>query len=153
VRRLAALWLAVALVTPALAAASDQHPSQNELESEIMCPICGTTLDQSDSAAAQQLKMFIRSRIAAGQTKGQIEDQLVARFGEQVLAAPPKKGFNLLAWLLPLVGLAIAVPVVGYAAWRWSHSRDRADEEPPPGPLDPELERRLERELARFEGQ
>jgi cytochrome c-type biogenesis protein CcmH len=140
----------LALGVPAAAVASERHPTQNELEGEIMCPVCGTTLDQSDAAVARQMKMFIRSRIAAGESKSQIEDRLVAKFGEQVLAAPPKKGFNLLAWLLPLVGLAIAVPTLGYAAWRWSQGRERVEEPPA---LDPELERRLDRELGRFEAQ
>jgi cytochrome c-type biogenesis protein CcmH len=149
-RALAALVLVLALAAPAAASASDRHPTQNELEGEIMCPVCGTTLDQSDSAIARNMKQFIASRLAAGDSKGAIEDKLVARFGEQVLAAPPKKGFNLLAWLLPLIGLAIAVPAVGFAAWRWSQARERADEPPA---LDPELERRLDRELGRFEAQ
>jgi cytochrome c-type biogenesis protein CcmH len=150
VKRLAALILMLALGAPAAAVASERHPTQNELEGEIMCPVCGTTLDQSDAAVARQMKMFIRSRIAAGESKSKIEDRLVAKFGEQVLAAPPKKGFNLLAWLLPLVGLAIAVPALGYAAWRWSQGREPPDEPPP---LDPQLERRLDRELGRFEAQ
>jgi cytochrome c-type biogenesis protein CcmH len=148
-----AALLAVGLVALALAPgglASEERPTQNELESEIMCPICATTLDQSDARMAQNMKQFIAGRIAAGDTKSEIEDQLVSRFGEQVLAAPPREGFNLLAWLLPLVGLLAAVPIVGWAAWRWSRGRA----EPPAGgapKLEPELERRLERELARFE--
>jgi cytochrome c-type biogenesis protein CcmH len=146
-RRLAGLLLVVALAAPAVALASERHPTQNELEGEIMCPVCGTTLDQSDAAVAQQMKMFIAARIAAGDSKGEIEDQLVAQFGEQVLAAPPKHGFNLLAWLLPLIGLAVAIPVVGYLAWRWSRARPPDDG----APLDPELDRRLDQELARYE--
>ena len=138
--------LALAAAAPALA--SQQHPTQNELEGEIMCPVCGTTLDQSDAAIAQNMKMFIAHEIAAGRTKSQIEDSLVAKFGEQVLASPPKHGFNLLAWLLPLIGLAVAIPIVGWLAWRWSRSR-----EPPPdgGQLDPELDRLVDTELARFD--
>ena len=141
--------LVAGLAAPAAALASDQHPTQNELETEIMCPVCGTTLDQSDAAVAQNMKMFIAHRIAAGDSKSQIEDQLVARFGEAVLAAPPKHGFNLLAWLLPLIGLLVAAPIVGWAAWRWSRSR-----EPAPvatSALDPDVERRIDNELARFE--
>jgi cytochrome c-type biogenesis protein CcmH len=137
----------LAVAAPATAWASDRHPTQNELEGEIMCPVCGTTLDQSDSAVARQMKMFISARIATGDSKGEIEDRLVSKFGEQVLAAPPKKGFNLLAWLLPLIALAVAVPVVGYTAWRWSKARGPDDGEPP----DPELDRRLDHELARFD--
>jgi cytochrome c-type biogenesis protein CcmH len=145
------LCLAVlALVGAAPALASNAHPTQNELEGEIMCPVCGTTLDQSDSSVAQNMKMFIAAEIRAGKTKSEIEDSLVSQFGEAVLAAPPKHGFNLLAWLLPLIGLAVAVPIVGWLAWRWSHGR-----EPPPPPdearLDPELDRLVDSELARFD--
>ena len=46
--------VAALLVVP-VARASEQHPTQAELEGEVMCPVCGTTLDQSDSPAAQQI--------------------------------------------------------------------------------------------------
>ena len=66
-----------------------------------MCPTCHTTLDQSSSAVADRMRTFIRARIAAGDTKSEIKSKLVDDFGEQVLASPPKRGFNLLAWVLP----------------------------------------------------
>ena len=97
------------------------------------------------------MKAFIRERIAAGDTKSEIKASLVDQFGPAVLAEPPKKGFELVAWLLPLAGLVLGVVVVGLLAWRWSHARG-GDE--PPGqaePLDPALERRLDDELARYE--
>ena len=143
--------VALALALPAAAVASEERPTQNELESEIMCPVCATTLDQSDARIAQNMKQFIRARIAAGDTKSEIEDKLVARFGEGVLAAPPREGFNLLAWLLPLIGLAVAVPLLAYAAWRWSGGRSAEPEPEPAADVEPELEQRLERELARFD--
>jgi len=103
--RLLALALA-ALLLAAPAAASERHPTQGELESELMCPICaGETLAQSDTAPAQRIKAYIASRIAAGATKSQIKDELVTQWGQRILAAPPRHGFNLLAWVLPLVGI------------------------------------------------
>jgi cytochrome c-type biogenesis protein CcmH len=138
-----------ALALAAAAAASERHPSLAELESRIMCPICHTTLDQSDSPIARRMKAFIAQRIAAGDTTSQIEDKLVAQFGPEVLATPPKHGFNLLVWVLPLVGIVVAAIVLGVLAVRWTRSR-----EPPAavaGPIDPELERRLDEELARFD--
>jgi cytochrome c-type biogenesis protein CcmH len=103
------------------------------------------------------MRAFIRTRIAAGDSKQEIKDALVDEFGEQVLAAPPRRGFNLLAWVLPLVGLAVAAAVLGLAAWRWTAGREpAADAAPDPrangkAPIDPELERRVDEELARFE--
>jgi len=147
-----ALLLAViALVLAAApAAASDRHPTQGELEGEIICPTCHTTIDQSDSPIAQRMKLFISRRIAAGDTRTQIEDKLIATFGPSVVARPATHGFDLLAWLLPIVGLLGGAAVIGVAAWRWSRVRAPAALAGPP--LDPDVERRVDEEIARFEG-
>ena len=122
--------------------------SQADLEGEIMCPVCNTTLDQSDSPIARRMKADIASRIAAGQSKQQIKDELVAQFGTKVLAAPPAKGFNLLAWLLPFAALFGGALVLGLLAWRWSRNREPSSPAPR---LSPALERRVDEELARFD--
>jgi cytochrome c-type biogenesis protein CcmH len=154
--RLVAAFAAAALLLAPAAAASEQHPTLNELENEVMCPVCGTTLAQSDSPAAEQIKQFIRTAIARGDTKSEIKTDLVRNYGDAILAAPPKHGFNLLAWLLPLAGLAIAVLVLAGAAWHWSRGRAPEPVSASPsangrGPIDPELERRVDEELARFD--
>ena len=149
--------LAAALLLAAPAAASEQHPTLNELENQIMCPVCaGETLAQSDSPAAAQVKRYIQRRIAAGDTRGQIKRELVSIYGTRILAAPPRHGFDLLAWVLPLVGILCAAGAMGVLAWRWSR---RGEEQAAAAawsqngrPLDPELEARLDEELARFDG-
>ncbi len=147
-----ALLLAVAalVLAAAPATASDRHPTQGELEGEIICPTCRTTLDQSDAPIAQRMKAFIARRIAAGDTRTQIEDKLIATFGPSVVARPATHGFDLLAWLLPIAGILGGAAVIGVAAWRWSRVRASAPVSVPP--LDPEVERRVDEELARFEG-
>jgi len=143
-----ALVLVAALLAAPVAHASERHPTQAELEGEVMCPVCGTTLDQSNSPAAEQIKRVIARRIAAGDTKSEIEDRLVANYGESILAAPPHHGFGLVAWWLPIVGIVLAAAAVGFGAWRWSRAREPA---PRAAPLDPALEQRLDDELRRFE--
>ena len=96
------------------------------------------------------MKTFIRVRIAAGDSAAQIKAQLVDQFGPAVLAEPPKRGFDLLAWLLPLAALGLGIVVVGALAWTWSRRRD-SDVEAPDAELDPDLERRVDEELARYE--
>lgn len=142
----------LALAGPAAAAC----PSAAALEGEVMCPTCKTTLDQSDAPAARQIKAFIRSRAEACVSEQQIKDELVAQFGPAVLAAPPREGFHWVAWLLPLAGLVLGAVVVSLLVWRWSRLRAPA---PPAAAesngrvtLDPEVERRLDHELARFDG-
>jgi cytochrome c-type biogenesis protein CcmH len=139
--------LALASAPGALAGGGDA-PTLAGLEGEVMCPVCKTTLDQSSSPAAQQIKDFIARRIQAGDSEQQIKDKLVAVYGKQILAAPPKEGFDLLAWVLPLVGLIGGALVLGLLAWRWSRGREPR---PPAPALSPALERRVDEELARFD--
>ena len=142
----AAALAALALAAPALA--GGERPRAADLEAELVCPTCKSTLDQSDAPVARRMKAYIRSRIAAGAGADEIKQELVDQFGPGVLAEPPKRGFDLLVWWLPLGGIALAALAVGALAWRWSRSRGPDVVE---APLDPELERRLDDELARFE--
>jgi len=152
-RLLAALVVALAVVSPA--AASEQNPTLPELERELICPTCHESLAASSSPIADRMRAFIRARIAAGDTKSEIKAKLVDQFGESVLAAPPKSGFNLLAWLLPLAGIVVAATILGVLAYRWSRGRKAPDPADPSANgrfhLDPELERRLDEELAHFD--
>ena len=148
--------LAAALAAPA-APASERQPTLRELEGELMCPTCeGQTLEQSNAPAADRMRAFIRERIRLGDTKSEIKRALEEEFGPRVLAAPPKRGFGLLAWVLPLAGLAIGALAVGALAWRWSRGREQAPDAGAPelngrSRLDRDLERRLDEELARFD--
>ena len=147
IRLLAAALVALALAGSAVAA---DPPRQADLEAEIVCPTCHTTLDQSSSPIATRMKAFIRARIAAGDSATQIKAKLVDQFGPAVLAEPPKRGFDLLAWLLPLAALGLGIVVVGALAWTWSRRRE-SNIDPQSAELDPDLERRVDEELARYE--
>jgi cytochrome c-type biogenesis protein CcmH len=146
--RLAALLLA-ALVLAAPAAAGSK-PDASEIETELVCPVCHETLDQSTAPIAQEMKATIRRRIAQGWTKKQIIDEMVANFGPQVLSTPSKHGFDALAWILPIGGVLIGVAALGLGARHWT--RVPATEGVRDDSLDPELERRVDEELARFDG-
>jgi cytochrome c-type biogenesis protein CcmH len=153
---LAAAGVVLALAGPAAAVCRPQT-SLARLENEIMCPVCvGETLAQSDSPAAAQLKRVIQRRVRACQSEGQIKRELVAEYGTRILAAPPRHGFDLLAWVLPLVGILAGASGLALLAWRWSRSREEPAALGPASmngrPLDPELEKRLDEELARFDG-
>ena len=146
---LALALLAATVAVPAAPAARDV-PSATSLEAELVCPTCGTTLDRSDAPVARRMKAYIRERIAAGESEAQIKAGLVEQFGPGVLAEPPKRGFDLLAWVLPIAGVAGGAVAVGLVARSWSRRRGppAGDDEPV---LDPELVRRVDEELARFD--
>jgi cytochrome c-type biogenesis protein CcmH len=153
VTRAAILLAAVALVVAAPAAASEKHPTQAELETMLVCPSCHVPLDESNSPVAQEMKSFIRTRIAQGATRSQIVDELVGppnNLGTAVLGVPRTHGFDLIAWVLPFVGIALGASAIGAGAWRWS--RTRAAPGGPAPALDAEQERRVDEELARLDG-
>jgi cytochrome c-type biogenesis protein CcmH len=144
--------VAAVLAFAAPAVASEERPTQHELESELICPTCHTTLDQSNAPVALQMKALIAQRIAAGDTRSEIEQRVVAEYGRSVLAKPDKNGLDLLAWVLPIVGLLAGAIVVGVAAWRWSGRRGTGlDVDAEQEPLEPELEQLVDEELRRLE--
>jgi len=145
---LAVAAAALALAGPAAACA---HPktSLSYLEGQIMCPTCHTTLDMSEAPAAQQIKAQISGRIAQCWSAKQIEDELIGNFGQGILAAPPHKGFDLLAWWLPIGGVLAGGALLAAGVWRWSRTRV-SDTEPPPD-LDPETDRQIDELLARMD--
>ena len=144
-----ALAFAAVLGAVLVGAASAAPPNAADLEAELVCPVCETTLDQSNAPVAERMKTFIRVRIAAGDSEREIKDALVAEFGPGVIAEPPAGGFGLLAWLLPLGALLGGAVAVGLLIRAWS--RRAAPTDPADERLDPELERLVDDELARFD--
>jgi len=148
-RLIVATLAALAFVAAPAAVASEEQPTSLEIQQELWCADCETTLaDASAVSYTPEAIALIASRVDAGDTKSEIKDRLVAEYGTQILAAPPKKGFNLLAWLLPIVGVLGGALVLAVLAWRWSRVREPGL---PVGVLDPALERRIDQELARFD--
>jgi cytochrome c-type biogenesis protein CcmH len=152
-RSLAATFVALVLAGSALA--SEEKPTLAELESELYCPTCQQLLALSNAPIADRIRAFVSARIAAGDGKSEIKEKLVAEFGEGVLAAPPARGFNLLVWVLPIAGALLSLVVLGVLARRWTQRRaPPASSDSAPSaraPLDPDLEHRIDEELARLE--
>ena len=152
IQRLAAVAVA-ALVLAGPAAAGCAHPktSLSYLEGQIMCPTCHTTLDQSSAPAAERIKVFIRHRIDQCATADQIRAELVTNFGSGILAAPTHKGFDLLAWWLPLGGVIGGAGVLAFGVWRWSRTRDGDAGDDADASLDAADEQRLDELLAKLD--
>ena len=121
-RALAALAVALILASalaasPAAALAQESEPQLPYDEDEalaidrmLICPVCpAETIDQAQVEISRQMRAVVRQMLADGASRDEILDFFVARYGAQVLAAPPKSGVNLLAWLLPLVGVIAAL--------------------------------------------
>ena len=119
----AALAVILTLAGPASAVACPKT-SVADLEDEIMCPVCGTSLATAGEAPlAVQQRRLIGGLVNQCRSKDQIKTALVAQYGDAVLAEPRSKGFGLTTYLVPgLAFLAGAVAVV-IAALRWRRGR------------------------------
>jgi cytochrome c-type biogenesis protein CcmH/NrfF len=140
--------LLAVVAAPAPATAAPATWSVPDLENQLMCPVCHDLLSQSQSAAANSIRQYIQQKHDAGWSRQRVLNALVAQYGQAILAAPPKHGFGLVAWVVPGLVLLLGIAVAVVLAMAWSRSRSNgggvlaAD-----GPLDPELERRIDREL------
>ena len=140
-RRLLLVVLVLLVAVPAAHAAQPQF-SMSDIETELMCPTCQTRLDLSHSPAADRIRAYVEAKREAGWTKQQVKDALVADFGPAVLAAPPARGFGLVAWLAP-----IAIGVLGIAVALALIRRRRSA----PAPIDPAVDARVDAALRDFD--
>jgi cytochrome c-type biogenesis protein CcmH len=112
------VWLGALLLLAPFAAA--QAAAETELEAatravatQLRCPLCqGVSIQDSPSELAQEMKGVIRHQLESGRTPEQVRAYFVERYGEWVLLEPEPRGFNLLVYLLPLLGLAVGAGVV-----------------------------------------
>jgi cytochrome c-type biogenesis protein CcmH len=138
------------LAPPAGAMAQTPRTSVPDIEDEVMCLECGTALNVSNSAVADQEREFIAGLVAQGLTKAQVKAALVEEYGPRVLAEPQDDGFGLAAWLVPLLAGLAAVVLVTLTARRWRRVRGPAATGAGTR-MDPDDERRLDAELAAFD--
>ena len=123
--RRAILGLALALSMPvaALAVQPDEVLDDPALESRareisqsLRCPVCqGENIDESNAPISRDLRLFVRERLAAGDSDPQVIDAVTARFGEYVLFQPRAQGANLiLYWAAPVMALVAALAAFLY---------------------------------------
>ena len=152
---LAAIWAYVLRVTPAQESL-DQRV--HDVASQLKCPVCqGESVADSPSTISQQMRGVIRQQLRQGQSEQQIIQYFVSRYGSNILWSPPKQGFTMLAWIIPiaiLLGGAILLVLVlrgwlvaGRMAQRSGDDTEAEDEQLDHADLQ-QFQARLEQELA-----
>jgi cytochrome c-type biogenesis protein CcmH len=151
-RRLVALVavLSVALVGSAYAATP--KTSVPDIEDEVMCVACGVPLDIAESPQATQERAYIRKLVMEGKTKQEIKDELVAEYGQRVLATPKDSGFGLVAYVVPIAIVLIAIAAGVFFVPKWRAKKGERGEAATEGPTMTDADAaRLEEDLARYE--
>ena len=152
--------LAMLLVLGLPATAAYAAVTSKEVEGELMCQ-CGCTMvvDVCDCETANQIRARIADMIDQGQGKDQIIASFVSQYGDKMLASPPKKGFNLVAWVAPFAAVAVGGVGIFFALRTWV--RNGKEEalvetdygEPLPAAEEEGYRSRLEEELKKFNGE
>jgi cytochrome c-type biogenesis protein CcmH len=157
-RPLAVLLAATALLAlPATALAVTIRASLTNIEADVMCLACHEPLAVAQSPQADSERAYILMLIHRGETKVQIERQLVAQYGPAVLAKPPAHGFSLLLYILPPVLVAIGLAILAFTLPRWRRRARARTAASGPGispalTLSPGETKRLDDELSRYPG-
>ena len=169
--QLCVLLLTLSLLAVSATAVSAQSADEalereaQAIDKMLMCPVCpAETIDQAQVEISFQMRAVVRELLAEGRTRQEVLDYFVDRYGADILAAPPKSGTNLVAWILPIVGVAAglmgvflviramtraqrSVPLPSRAALRQaqeSTGSGAATAREPQSPDDPELAPYLE---------
>jgi cytochrome c-type biogenesis protein CcmH len=97
----------VLLAGPATVWAASQLAN---LENALMCKCddkCGKVLINCTCDTSKETRKILTGKLDSGLTVDQIVKQYVDKYGETILSAPSKTGFNLSAWIMPFAALAI----------------------------------------------
>ena len=148
-RRLAAPVLVLLVGVSAFAQPSASPVSEDavhEVAAQLRCVVCQSlSVADSPSEMASQMRGIIRERLAAGERPAEVIQYFVDRYGEWILLAPRRHGFNLLVWLFPLVAVAVGLALVAIIVRRWT--RRRRDGAAAPVNVDPAMSERIRREM------
>jgi len=147
------LVLIVAAACLAQSASQLQTDAVKRIGGRLAC-LCGTCKNTVADCAmiechfSKPAKMRIVALAAAGKSDSAIIDEFVKEYGNQIFAAPPAEGFNLLAWVMPWVAIAAGLAVI------WMFIR-RFRRPAPAGPSDPALlaryQERIDKDLAKLD--
>ncbi len=151
---LALLASAVAAAVPGRALADPRHEAEmRQIARDLACPVCqGLSVADSPSQLAGQMRETILQKLEAGESRDQIVQFFVDRYGESILFDPPKQGFSLLVWWVPVLVVVAGGVALGLLLAGWLRARPAAAAPAPTADDWATYGPRIEAELARREG-
>lgn len=153
----------VFLIIPLISIISPRHASAltvGEITNNFACTCgCNMVVSACEGSmtcdAAKNITAEVDQLINQGNTKGEIVQYFTKKYGERILAAPTKKGFNLTAWILPFIALLLGGCLIYLFIDRClKYSKRNVELKDAGAPIPPDEKKyleRLEKELTNFE--
>ena len=90
-----------------------------DVAGELRCPTCtGLSVLDSDAKFSVQIKDQVKEQMDKGRSKEEILEFFVERYGPWILREPPKEGFNVIAWIIPIAMLFLGPIIIWALVWR-----------------------------------
>ncbi|MEI7209421.1 cytochrome c-type biogenesis protein [Pectobacterium carotovorum] len=107
-----------------------QEQQFRELTMQLRCPKCqNNSIADSNSMIASDMRQKVYELMQQGQTKEQVVDYMVDRYGYFVTYEPPITPFTVLLWLLPALFLAVGSWVIIRRARRIRSAKEPMSEQ------------------------
>ncbi|HVB63198.1 MAG TPA: cytochrome c-type biogenesis protein CcmH [Nitrolancea sp.] len=150
--------LSALLLLSGAASAADEplSPEALSIANALNCPVCtGESVRDSSSQLAHDIRQLIQQQLDQGMTRQQIMDYFVNAYGITILRQPPKHGFSLALWWIPVAALlAGAAILLGFLTQRRRLLANGATNGPDIREDDPNLasyEERIRQDVSDYE--
>lgn len=132
----------------------------NRVAQKMNCPTCaGINLADCRTQTCSQWRDQIGDLLAEGMSEEEVLDYFVNQYGTQVLQAPPKSGFTLTLWVLPVAMILLGGAILFFTMRKWTASRATpatvasaeaapSPEAPAPAPASDDYLSQVENDLA-----
>jgi cytochrome c-type biogenesis protein CcmH len=141
-------------------AGAQQTDRAKQIGGKLVCGVgtsmcnCRQILTQCNHVGCMNSSAMLKTldqKVAKGDSEESILQAFILEFGREVLAEPPKSGFNMIAWLMPsfylLGGMVLVVLVI--SRWRKRPAAESAGAARAASQLSPEFLERARAEAAR----
>jgi cytochrome c-type biogenesis protein CcmH/NrfF len=148
--------MAIVVVTACLASGAGLRAQQGspkttaqQIEGGLTCQCgCQQTVsgcNHEGCASKAEMQAMAEKEVASGKDGATILQDFVLKYGTQVLATPAPNGFNLMVWILPILGGIVGLSAVVMVVRRWRHVPAAISV-----PIEPEAMAEMEEEMKRL---
>lgn len=118
------LFVMGAMLSPVVLAQDPDYDVVNRIAQKMNCPTCtGVNLADCRTQTCAQWRDQIKDLLAKGYSEQEVLDYFVTQYGPQVLQEPPKSGFTLWLWVLPIAMIILGAIILFYTVRRWTAAK------------------------------